>query len=54
MIQYLFQYKVKKKKGQDIFLKKIIKKIQKKDGIFKEAVLKDNLKFQQSEITRKK
>ena len=49
-----FPISVKKKIGIDILLQKIIKNIPKKDWIFKEDDLKDDLKFQLSEITREK
>tara|TARA_A100001011_G_scaffold359729_1_gene406456 strand:- start:3103 stop:3942 length:840 start_codon:yes stop_codon:yes gene_type:complete len=49
-----FPISVKKKIGIDILLQKIIKNIPKKDWIFKEDDLTDDLKFQLSEITREK
>ena len=49
-----FPISVKKKIGIDILLQKIIKNIPKKDWIFKEDDLKDDLKFQLSEITRER
>ena len=49
-----FPISVKKKIGIDILLQKIIKNIPKKDWIFKEDDLMDDLKFQLSEITREK